>query len=661
MPPTDRQSPPPAPACRRVGPRVIGLLTLLLGLSGGDSLPAQKTDRTIGVAAVPTAAPAPMPVPIEGNYWALLIGIDEYADSQIRDLESAVKDVHAVRAVLETRYGFHPSRIKQLLNAEATRAAIVDTLYRLKREVREADSLFIYYAGHGQYEQEGNHGWWVPADADPTRPSSFIDNESILQYIKGMQAKHVYLVADSCFSGSLFGTRALPPITARWYSELYNERSRWGLTSGATEPVADIGKSGHSPFAYFLLKVLRQNEQPYLVPSEIMAYVAPRVANNTEQRPLSEPLRRSGDEGGQFVFRLTETPGESPNPPVVELTPYQLLQQQTEQQTEYQAKLEEAWGIVQTFATTPGFTKDRRIKALNQFEQDFPTANPHLDKSRLLRQQLNEPDMPSRAEYPAGHRFRDCPLCPELVVVPAGSYDMGSPASEKGRAEDEGPVHRVTIAEPLAVGVYEVTRGEFGRFVEATGHSTRNHCWTTEHDGGKMRSDRHWRNPGFAQTDEHPVVCVSWEDAQAYVEWLSQETGQAYRLLSEAEWEYAARGGPRSKGYRYAGSHIPGNVAWYKENSGKTTHPVGQKEPNELGLYDMSGNVWEWVQDCWHESYQGAPSDGSAWESGTCLRVLRGGSWYYFPGNLRSANRIRFDTGDRYLNVGFRVARTLTP
>ena len=270
---------------------VVGVV-VLVGLGGGAPLAAQATDRHIGLAGIPTADP--VLVPIEGNYWALLIGIDEYPDARIPDLKSAVKDVLAVRAVLETRYGFHSSRIKQLLNAQATRAAIVNTIYRLKREVPAADSLFIYYAGHGQYEQDGDHGWWVPADAEPTRPSSFIDNEVILQYLKGMQAQHVYLVADSCFSGSLFGTRTLPPITERWYAELYSERSRWGLTSGATEPVADTGLEGHSPFAYFLLKVLRDNAQPYLVPSEIAAEVAPRVANNTEQRPLSEPLRRSG-------------------------------------------------------------------------------------------------------------------------------------------------------------------------------------------------------------------------------------------------------------------------------------------------------------------------------------------------------------------------------
>ena len=285
-------------------------------------------------------------------------------------------------------------------------------------------------------------------------------------------------------------------------------------------------------------------------------------------------------------------------------------------------------------------------------------------------------------ERQAGQHFRDCPSCPEMVMVPAGSIEMGSPVSETGRYEHEGPVHRVTISQPLAVGMYEVTRGEFKRFVEATGYSTGKSCYGSQIrravEEGKV--DRHilddprhpefpqirrlfedWHNPGFAQTDQHPVVCVSWEDAQAYVRWLSHETGQVYRLLSEVEWEYVARGGPQSRGYKYVGSNEPGSVAWYEENSGNTTHPVGQKQPNALGLYDMSGNIWEWVEDCWNESYSGAPTDGSVWWSGDCSRrVMRGGSLYSSPRGIRPAHRYRFPPGIQSNFFGFRVARTLT-
>ncbi|MCY3956496.1 MAG: SUMF1/EgtB/PvdO family nonheme iron enzyme [Nitrospira sp.] len=264
-------------------------------------------------------------------------------------------------------------------------------------------------------------------------------------------------------------------------------------------------------------------------------------------------------------------------------------------------------------------------------------------------------------ERQVGQRFRDCPTCPEMVVVPAGSYEMGSPASEVGRYENEGPVHRVTIAEPFAVGVYEVTRGEFGRFVEATGYSTKNDCFTIEENQADRRQGRHWRNPGFAQTDQHPVVCVSWEDAQAYVRWLSEETGQAYRLLSEAEWEYAARVGQQSRGYKYAGSNESDSVAWYGRKSTRLTHPVGQKQPNALGLYDMSGNVGEWMEDCWNESYAGAPDDGSVWWSGNCEdRVVRGdGLGSYSPRDVRLAIRIGVLARAPTSFLGFRVARAV--
>ena len=275
----------------------------------------------------------------------------------------------------------------------------------------------------------------------------------------------------------------------------------------------------------------------------------------------------------------------------------------------------------------------------------------------------------------AGERFRDCPKCPEMVAVPAGSYEMGSVDGVVYLADsnqsEASPVHRVRIVEPLAVGVYEVTRGEFGRFVESTGYSKGNACRTYENGEWEERFGRHWRDPGFVQTDQHPVVCVNWEDAQAYVEWLSQETGQTYRLLSEAEWEYVARAGTRTARYwgqgvshqcRYANGadsallrsdakrkqrndqdkefaetrkllweEEPNKIRawWYEEQAVDCddgyvwTSPVGVYGPNAFGLHDVLGNVSERVQDCWHNSYQGAPSDGRAWESGNCSERVK--------------------------------------
>ena len=249
-------------------------------------------------------------------------------------------------------------------------------------------------------------------------------------------------------------------------------------------------------------------------------------------------------------------------------------------------------------------------------------------------------------ERTAGRRFRDCAVCPELVVVPSGSFMMGSPVSEEGRRDSEGPEHRVTFGRPFAVGVYEVTFGEWGACVSGGG------C------AGHRPGDGDWGR------GRRPVLNVSWDDAQGYVRWLSGETGEAYRLLSEAEWEYVARAGTRTR-YWWGGA-IGRNRAncrgcgsrW----DGKQTAPVGSFTANAFGLHDVHGNVQEWVEDCWHGSYRGAPEDGSAWESGNCgRRVLRGGSWLNVPRTLRSANRNVITTGNRYNNAGFRVARTFTP
>ena len=223
----------------------------------------------------------------------------------------------------------------------------------------------------------------------------------------------------------------------------------------------------------------------------------------------------------------------------------------------------------------------------------------------------------------------------QMVVVPGGTFTMGCTEEQSNCFISEKPAHQVQV-NSFSISKHEVTQELWDAVM------------------GK--------NPSFFEYCARcPVEWVSWNDIQVFLEKLNAVTGEQYRLPTEAEWEYAARGGQQSRGYQYAGSDDPDAVSWYMENSGEKTHPVGQKAANELGLYDMSGNVWEWVEDCWHWNYEGAPMDGSAWVSRDRYRVLRGGSWSHDPGLLRSAYRFWINPGDRSNSGGFRVARTLTP
>ncbi|MDE0255704.1 MAG: SUMF1/EgtB/PvdO family nonheme iron enzyme, partial [Rhodospirillaceae bacterium] len=252
----------------------------------------------------------------------------------------------------------------------------------------------------------------------------------------------------------------------------------------------------------------------------------------------------------------------------------------------------------------------------------------------------------SRAAPRPGRTFRDCAVCPVMVVLRAGSFTMGSPLHEEGRRDDEGPQRRVIIRRPFAVGKYEVTFAEWDACVSAGGCNRRVH----ETRWGRGRQ---------------PVTNVSWADAKHYVGWLSRRTGKRYRLLSEAEWEYAARAGTRTR-YHW-GDDIGRNRANCDGSRSRWDDvqpaPVGSFAANRFGLHDMHGNVRWWVEDCWHENYRGAPSDGRAWTArGDCgQRVLRSGSYYYDPEFIRAAYRNQYPANSRDLIVGFRVARTLAP
>lgn len=254
----------------------------------------------------------------------------------------------------------------------------------------------------------------------------------------------------------------------------------------------------------------------------------------------------------------------------------------------------------------------------------------------------------------AGTVFKDCGDCPSMIVVPAGSFTMGSLASEVGRNKDEEPQREVMLAKPFAVGRFEITFDEWGACVGDGG------C------GGYEPVDQGWGR------GQRPVINVNWNHVQSYIRWLRRKSGQPYRLLSEAEWEYVARAGSttvfwwgREASHDYAnygkdgccGGHVAGRDKWEK------TGPIGQFPANKFGLFDLHGNVAEWTEDCGHRSYELAPTDGSAWLNeggGNCqYRILRGGSWGIEPKYLRSASRGGSFLRIKNRNYGFRVAKDL--
>ena len=350
---------------------------------------------------------------------------------------------------------------------------------------------------------------------------------------------------------------------------------------------------------------------------------------------------------------------------------------------------QQAWAAAQSGNTAAGYSAyldeypKGRFAAAARVARASLVATPAV--APVATPVMSQPISPT-AQTAAGQIIKDCADCPELVVIPVGSFLMGASDRPDG---SEGPVHEVRIGRALAMGRYEVTRGEFARFVNASGYKTLSGqkrsptgCMAWDGKRSTMEASKSWRDPGFTQTDSHPVVCVSWYDAQAYLAWLNEKApGKGFRLPTEAEWEYAARAGQGTARYPWgddpsysqicdfangmdatAKAQFP-DVTWTAASCSDghaNTAPVGSFKANAFGLYDMHGNAGEWVQDVWHENYQGAPDDGSAWVNGgdQNFRQLRGGTFRAAPMSLRSAGRRRLQPELGESHTGLRIVRT---
>jgi formylglycine-generating enzyme required for sulfatase activity len=618
-----------------------------------------------------------------GTYRALVIGINDYQDPGIPKLKTAVNDARELADVLKQSYGF--KSVTLLLDADANASRIIKEFRDLTGHAGEGDSVLIYYSGHGDIERDTGGGWWAPWNAKAGDPSTYIDNEVIQKYIKKIPGRHVFLVSDSCFSGTLFGeTKALPPvIDDKFYGSLYKEKSRWGMTSGNLTPVEDFGANGHSIFAWQFLKTLKENNNSFLTPREIFAKVGPIVRNNSQQMPVCKPIRDAGDAGGEFVFIRTASLGPvSPLPPPQPVIP--------------SPKKELLYAALKIGTNPSGaeiFIDGKRVGDTQGgylVWEKYPVGEysvkaqkkGYYEKEAMLRLRKEgetliidmDPSTPPPAPAaPAPVAPKPGPAPEGMVFVKGGCFKMGDTFGD-GEA-DEKPVHEVCVND-FYMDKYEVTVGEFREFVSNSGYKA-----DAETTGGcykwiekwEIDKNTYWDSPGYAQTDSNPVSCVSWNDAQEYLKWKSRKAGKTVRLPTEAEWEYAASyaGGPGKKSRFGTGKDTIGPdeanfnaSADYKKPYSRTgeyrekTLPVGSFDPNALGLYDMSGNVWEWVSDWYDENYyRSSPKDNPQGPSSGEYRVLRGGSWDLSPSYLRAANRLRFRPAERYNGLGFRCVR----
>lgn len=316
----------------------------------------------------------------------------------------------------------------------------------------------------------------------------------------------------------------------------------------------------------------------------------------------------------------------------------QSLEQKVSNQAKQIARLHEKTLELENLTVRFAALRKREEKLENKIQTQLAELNEKDRKITKLDTQLEE----FLAGYEVGKTFKDCDDCPEMVVLPAGSFIMGSEAGESA----EKPSHEVKIANRFAVSRFEITFAEWNACVVSG---------ICQHKPDDVKWGRETR----------PVINVSWEDAKAYVQWLNTKVdGSLYRLLSEAEWEYAARAGATGSAYTW-GDTIGTDKANCKGCGSrwddKKTAPVGSFAANAFGLHDMHGNVWEWTEDCWNEDYKRAPDDGAAWTAlGNCkLRVVRGGAWSVSSDNLSFVRRYRYDTKNRLSSVGFRVARTI--
>jgi formylglycine-generating enzyme required for sulfatase activity len=565
---------------------------------------------------------------------ALVIGNSTYQHAPL--LPNPAHDAMDVAAALR-KLGYAVELV-----SDASKPGMEAALGRFAGVTTGADQALIYYAGHGL--EAGGVNYLLPVEAriesEATVPLEAVSLTTVMGIAS--RARHFGLVVlDACRDNPLANNLRRPDGTTRSASRGLAAVEPTGnlLVAYATRDgrVAADGKGRNSPYTAAILEALQvQGLEVRLFWGRVHDNVV--SATHRAQEPFTY-----GALGGEALYLNPPAASDLPpsalvDPRAPELALWQSVQslQSLDAYRVYLKAYPDGQFSVQA---------QLRIAALTR-----PAASSSSSAASASASSGSKPAAPSGltiSGHSAGEVFRDCQhVCPEMVVIPAGSFMMGSP--DKGRYDDEGPQHLVHIG-AFEVSKYPVTRGQWRLYANETGHRTIAGC-------GWIDPKKDWLNPGFPQDDTHPVVCTTWQDAQDYIAWLNKKSGQQFRLLTEAEYEYVNRAGTQTV---YFWGDSDQDLAQHANNNGKGTTPVGSFPANLWGLFDTTGNVWTRTQDCWHKNYHGAPTEGSAWKTGcdSSTRVVRGGSWYSPSWTLRSANRYGVTVG--YSTVGVRLARTL--
>jgi formylglycine-generating enzyme required for sulfatase activity len=588
---------------------------------------------------------------------ALVIGNSSYTVSPLKNPANDADDIAQALQALNFR-------VTRLNNA--TNRQMVEAINAFGQELRKGGVGLFFFAGHGV--QSRGRNYLIPVGAN-------ISSEDQLEF-ESVDANRVLAAMDA--AGNRVNIVILDACRDNPYARSFRsasrglaqmEAARGSFIAFATAPgsTAADGTGRNGLYTQHLLRSLKEPDSDI---DKVFRRVTAEVSRASAGRQVPWIAHSLT---GDFYFRLeikvpASAPGAIADPRADDRALWETVKD-SNNPDELRAYLEQfPNGLFAAVARA-------RLKSLaSTGRPPAASAPPPQVVTVAPPTPVAVPPSPATAlagslqNLTPGTVFRDCDDCPEMVVIAAGSFTMGAPASEQGSRAVERPLHQVTISRRFAAGKFEVTRGEFARFVAETSHATSGGChiWTGRE--AEMDVSKDWRNPGYSQTDGDPVACVNWQDAKAYTQWLSTKAGKAYRLLAEAEWEYVARAGtttpfntgpninPTQANYRATASYAGSVTGTWRQQ----TVPVGSFQPNAFGLYDVHGNVWEWTEDCFNVNYQGAPDDGSAQKRDfNCSpRVLRGGSWFDTPQLLRSAVRGNFNPSYRYFSLGLRLART---